>query len=165
MIADNGMKVTPLSISPEDMQFLQMRQFERQEIAALYGIPASMVGDTEKVSMASAEQQALSFVQDVLSAYIRRIEQEFERKLLGKNSGKALLFDLSQRVRGDYQSTCNGIATLRNWGVISINDARKLLGLNQVGPEGDVLITPVNMQNSDRLLGPVSAPEKEVTND
>jgi HK97 family phage portal protein len=160
LIADNGMKIEALHVTPEDLQFLESRKFTRQEIANLYGIPGSML-DMEKVSMASAEQSSLDFVQNTLSPWCKKIESEFERKLLGRNSGKLIRFDLSERIRGDYKSVTDGLATLRNWGIITINDARRQLGLNEVGAEGDVLIVPVNMMaNSALLATPVPVPQQ-----
>ena len=160
LIADNGMKVEPLSITPESMQFLESRKFTRQEIANIFGVPGTML-DLEKTSMASAEQSSLDFVQNTLSPWCKKIESEFGRKLLDKNSGRLIQFDLSQRTRGDYKSITDGLATLRNWGIVTINDARRALSLNEVGPEGDVLIAPVNMMaNSALLETPVPASQQ-----
>jgi HK97 family phage portal protein len=151
LIADNGLKVEPLHISAEDMQFLESRKFTRQELANVFGVPGTML-DLEKTSMASAEQSSLDFAQNTLSPWCKKIESEFEHKLLGKNSGMSIQFDLSQRLRGDYKSLTDGLATLRNWGFVTINDGRKILGLNEVGPEGDVLIVPTNMMANSTLL-------------
>ncbi len=42
------MKYTPISISPEQAQFLETRKFQINEIARIFRVPPHMVGDLEK---------------------------------------------------------------------------------------------------------------------
>jgi HK97 family phage portal protein len=145
-----------IGMSPEESQFLATRQFQRAELAALFRVPPHLVGDTTRMSNNNAEQQNLSFVIDTLRPYICRIEQEITRKLLpkqGRNAGSFQVeFDVSERLRGDFKTTMDGLGTGRQWGFYSINDGKRKLGDNPIGPEGDVYLVPVNMQNAKRLL-------------
>lgn len=145
-----------IGISPEQAQFLLTRQFQRTEIAALWRIPPHMVGDTTRLSNNNAEQQSLNFVTDTLRPYLCRIENEFIRKCIprqGRNANRHYIeFDVSERLRGDFKSTMEGIQVGRISGVFTSNDGRRQLKMNPVGPEGDVLIVPVNYQNAERLL-------------
>jgi HK97 family phage portal protein len=147
---------TPLGLSPEDSQFLQTRQFQRTEIAALFRVPPHMVGDTARLSNNNHEQQGLSFVTDTLRPYLCRIEAEVARKLLptaGRNAGKFFVaFDVSERLRGDFKTVLEAYAVGKQWGFYSTNDIRNDLGENPIGPEGDVYWSPVNMQNAALLL-------------
>src|SRR5574344_3073185 len=61
-ILEEGMKYTPISISPEQAQFLETRKFQINEIARIFRIPPHMVGDLEKSSFSNIEQQSLEFV-------------------------------------------------------------------------------------------------------
>jgi HK97 family phage portal protein len=160
-------KYTPIGISPEDSQFLQTRQFQRLEIAAIFRVPPHMVGDMSKQSTATAEQAGLSLVIDTLRPYISRIEAEIIRKLfpqVGRNSGKYFVeFDTSSRLRGDLKSTLDAVAVGRQWGVLSTNDSRLMLGLNPVvAPEANLLWAPVNMQDAARLLNTESIQDQPV---
>lgn len=145
-----------IGISPEQAQFLVTRQFQRAEIAAMWRIPPHMVGDTTRLSNNNAEQQNLSFVTDTLRPFLCRIESEVVRKCIprqGRNANRHYVeFDVSERLRGDFKSTMDGINVGRQSGVLTINDGREQLGMNPVGPEGDVCIVPVNYQNAERLL-------------
>jgi len=156
-ILDGDMKVETLGLSAEDSELLASRSFSRCEIAAAFRVPASMVGDMTRLSNSNHEQQALSFVQDSLTPILKRIEVEFRRKLLppspiGKPNTSFIMFDLRERLRGDFESMMTGYATGKQWGFYSTNDVRKELGENPIGPVGDVYWTPVNMQNSELLL-------------
>jgi hypothetical protein len=52
----------------------------------------------------------------------------------------------------------------RNGGWLTGNDIRRADGLNEAGPELDVYISPINYQNSERLLD-AKAPVPEVNNE
>lgn len=47
-ILEEGMKYTPISISPNEAQFLETRKFQINEIARIFRVPPHMVGDLEK---------------------------------------------------------------------------------------------------------------------
>lgn len=49
------MKYTPISISPNEAQFLETRKFQINEIARIFRIPPHMVGELEKSSFFNIE--------------------------------------------------------------------------------------------------------------
>lgn len=166
-ILDAGLAIERLGLSAEDSELLASRSFSRSEIAAAFRVPASMVGDLTRLSNSNHEQQSLSFVQDSLTPILKRIEIEFRRKLLppapnGKPNTSFIMFDLRERLRGDFASTMAGYATGKQWGFYSTNDVRRELGENPIGPVGDVYWTPVNMQNSELLLDTESIQDQPV---
>ena len=61
-VLEEGMKYTPISISPNEAQFLETRKFQIDEIARIFRVPPHMVGDLEKSSFSNIEQQSLEFV-------------------------------------------------------------------------------------------------------
>ena len=44
-VLEEGMKYTPIGISPEQAQFLETRKFQINEIARIFRVPPHMVGD------------------------------------------------------------------------------------------------------------------------
>ena len=81
-VLEEGMKYTPISISPEQAQFLETRKFQINEIARIFRIPPHMVGDLEKSSFSNIEQQSLEFVKYTLDPWVIRWEQSLMRSLL-----------------------------------------------------------------------------------
>lgn len=73
-VLEEGMKYTPISISPEQAQFLETRKFQIDEIARIFRVPPHMVGDLEKSSFSNIEQQSLQFVKYTLEHWIIRWE-------------------------------------------------------------------------------------------
>ncbi len=59
-VLEEGMKYTPISVPPEQAQFLETRKFQINEIARIFRIPPHMVGDLEKSSFSNIEQQPIS---------------------------------------------------------------------------------------------------------
>ncbi len=120
-VLEEGMKYTPISISPEQAQFLETRKFQINEIARIFRVPPHMVGDLEKSSFSNIEQQSLEFVKYTLDPWVVRWEQSIMRTLLTAEEKKTLYvkFNVEGLLRGDYASRMNGYATARQNGWMS----------------------------------------------
>ena len=148
-VLEEGMKYTPISISPEQAQFLETRKFQINEIARIFRVPPHMVGDLEKSSFSNIEQQSLEFVKYTLDPWVVRWEQSIQRTLLTPDEKKRYFvkFNLEGLLRGDYQSRMNGYATARQNGWMSANDIRELENLDRIPAEegGDLYLINGNM--------------------
>ena len=148
-VLEEGMKYTPISISPEQAQFLETRKFQINEIARIFRIPPHMVGDLEKSSFSNIEQQSLEFVKYTLDPWVIRWEQSIQRALLRPEEKKRYFakFNVEGLLRGDYQSRMNGYAVARQNGWMSANDIRELENLDRIPAEagGDLYLVNGNM--------------------
>ena len=148
-ILEEGMKYTPISISPNEAQFLETRKFQLNEIARIFRIPPHMIGDLDKSSFSNIEQQSLEFVKYTLGPWAARWEQAINRILLSKEEKKDyyVKFNVDGLLRGDYQSRMNGYAVGRQNGWMSANDIRALENLDRIPPEdgGDLYLVNGNM--------------------
>ena len=148
-VLEEGMKYTPISISPEQAQFLETRKFQINEIARIFRIPPHMIGDLEKSSFSNIEQQSLEFVKYTLDPWVCRWEQSMQRALLSMDEKKEYFFkfNVDGLLRGDYQSRMNGYATGRQNGWMSANDIRELENLDRIPEEegGDLYLINGNM--------------------
>ena len=148
-VLEEGMKYTPISISPEQAQFLETRKFQINEIARIFRVPPHMVGDLEKSSFSNIEQQSLEFVKYTLDPWVVRWEQAISRALFSTDEKKRYFvkFNLEGLLRGDYQSRMEGYATARQNGWMSANDIRELENLDRISEEdgGDLYLVNGNM--------------------
>ncbi|WP_405366299.1 phage portal protein [Ruminobacter sp.] len=148
-ILEEGMKYTPISISPEQAQFLETRKFQIDEIARIFRVPPHMVGDLEKSSFSNIEQQSLEFVKYTLEPWIIRWEQSLNRALLTETEKPDYFvkFNVDGLLRGDYQSRMNGYAIARQNGWMSANDIRSLEQLDLIPDElgGNLYLINGNM--------------------
>ena len=148
-VLEEGMKYTPISISPEQAQFLETRKFQINEIARIFRVPPHMVGDLEKSSFSNIEQQSLEFVKYTLEPWIVRWEQSLARALFSAEEKVELFvkFNVEGLLRGDYKSRMEGYATARQNGWMSANDIRELENLERIPEEkgGDMYLVNGNM--------------------
>jgi len=143
-VLEEGMKYTPIGISPEQAQFLETRKFQINEIARIFRVPPHMLADLEKSSFSNIEQQSLEFVKYTLDPWVVRWEQSMCRVLLSESEKPAyfIKFNVDGLLRGDYASRMSGYATARQNGWMSANDIRELENLDRISPElgGDLYL-------------------------
>ena len=169
-VLEEGMKYTPISISPEQAQFLETRKFQINEIARIFRVPPHMVGDLEKSNFSNIEQQSLEFVKYTLDPWVARWEQAMVRSLLSAEEKKKyfIKFNVDGLLRGDYQSRMNGYAVARQNGWMSANDIRELENLDKIPAElgGDLYLINGNMTKlEDAGIFAVSATRGEEEKD
>jgi HK97 family phage portal protein len=158
ILLEGGAKFTPISIPPDDAQFLQTRTFQVEEVARWFNIPVSKLRATGQKSYATLEQENQAFWAETLLPWIVRFEQEIELKLLAPQERGRLYakFQPAGVLRADLATRYNSYAIGINWGFLSPNDARVLEDLDPI-PDGDVYMRPLNMQPINAPNGP-SAP-------
>jgi HK97 family phage portal protein len=148
-VLEEGMKYTPISISPNEAQFLETRKFQIDEIARIFRVPPHMVGDLDKSSFNNIEQQSLEFVKYTLDPWVCRIESSMNRRLLSEGEKKDYFFkfNVDGLLRGDYQSRMQGYAIGRQNGWMSANDIRELENLSPISDEegGNLYLINGNM--------------------
>ena len=163
-VLEEGMKYTPISISPEQAQFLETRKFQINEIARIFRVPPHMVGDLEKSSFSNIEQQSLEFVKYTLDPWVARWEQAIVRSLFSADEKAQYFvkFNVDGLIRGDYQSRMNGYAIGRQNGWMSANDIRELENLDRIPEEegGDLYLNNGNMTKLKDAGAFARVPEK-----
>ena len=172
-VLEEGMKYTPIGISPEQAQFLETRKFQINEIARIFRVPPHMVGDLEKSSFSNIEQQSLEFVKYTLEPWLVRWEQSIQRTLFSPEEKKRYFakFNVEGLLRGDYASRMTGYATARQNGWMSANDIRELENMDRIPAEegGDLYLINGNMLPlgnagafADTQTGKEEKPDEEV---
>lgn len=155
-VLEEGMKYTPISISPEQAQFLETRKFQINEIARIFRVPPHMLADLEKSSFSNIEQQSLEFVKYTLDPWVIRWEQGLARSLLTEEEKKKYFFKFNVEglLRGDYQSRMQGYAIARQNGFMSTNDIRELENMDRIPTEegGDLYLVNGNMLPIETIL-------------
>jgi HK97 family phage portal protein len=146
-VLEEGMSIEKLQMSSEDLQFIDTRKLQRQEIAAIFRVPPHMVGDLSASSYSNIEQQAIDFTTHCIRPWCVRIEQALAKKLLTPSQQSGLFFEflLDGLVRGDIQSRYTAYQIGRQAGFLSVNDIRGFENLNPIDG-GNRYLEPLNMQ-------------------
>jgi HK97 family phage portal protein len=148
LVLTEGFKATEISLSAEDAQLIEARKFQVVDIARAFGVPPHMIGETTGSSAVGAgyEQQARDFVMHTLRLHLKRLEQELNRKLFPRDTGKFVRFDLGDLIEGDSKAQAEynraalgGPGTGQGW--LTVNEIRKQKGLPPVDG-GDTIFDP-----------------------
>lgn len=159
MVLEAGMKFQPISMTPEDSQFLETRAFHVEEICRWFRVPPFMVGHTEKSTSwgTGLEQQMIGFLTFALRPYLARIEQAISRSLIPAAERATLKpeFKVEGLLRADSKARAGFYATMVQNGIMTRNEARRLENMPR-HPDGDELT--VQSQNVPIGQEPAPAP-------
>ena len=133
-ILEENMKFHPISINPNDAQFLDTRKFQVQEIARIFRVPLSMLGNLERATYNNAEQLSLDYVKFTITPWLSRFEQAFEQQLLlpSERRDYFIRFNVGGLLRGDLKSRYESYAIGMQNGFMSPNDIRELEDWNLI---------------------------------
>lgn len=147
-VLEEGTEFQSISMTSEDAQFLQTREFVAEDIARWFRVPPHMIGLTSKATSwgTGIEQMSIGFVIYTLMPWIRRWEQAIARQLIRRRERQELFaqFLVNALLRGDTLSRFQAYSTGRQWGWYSANDVRRFEDENPI-ENGDIYLTPSNM--------------------
>lgn len=159
MLLEGGMTVESGLISPDDAQFLQLRQFTVIEICRLFNIKPHMVASLEQATNNNIEQLSLEFVMYSMLPYMRR-EEMAARKLFKPADRNQFFYryNADGLLRADSQARAQLYSILLQNGVSSRNEVRAKENWNQVDdPAMDQYTVQSNMAMIDQLAALVAA--------
>jgi HK97 family phage portal protein len=143
LVLTEGVTAKEISLSADDAQLLEARKFQVLDIARAFGVPGYMINESDGASVlgSNVESIARSFVQNTLQPWLRKIEQELNRKLFPRATGKFIEFYRDAMIEGDSKSQGEFF--------------RLALG----GPGSGDGIMAVNEVRRQRRLAPIEDPE------
>lgn len=151
-VLEGDAKFSPISMSNEDAQLLQTRQFQRQEICGIYGVPPHMISDTAQAKgWSTMEQMMTEFVTLSLNPLTIRFEQAIARALIPPRdrNRRFVKFSTNGLLRGDIAARSNLYKSAIDSRWMTPNEARGYEDMNPL-PGGDEFPTPAPSK------GPVS---------
>jgi HK97 family phage portal protein len=136
-VLEEGMHYKPISLPPEDSQFLSTREFGVEEICRIFRVPPHMVQDLKRSTYNNIEHQSIDFVVHTLAPWLTRIEQAIIKDLLLEEEQGQYFpkFNVDGLLRGDYKSRMEGYAIGFANGFLSPNDIRRLENMDPIPEE------------------------------
>jgi len=133
-VLSGGVEWVPLTVTPQDAQFLQGRQYSEQQIlSGIYRIPPHFYGSVDRSPQATGiEEVERSFITNALMGWLRRHEIAVSSLL---PIGQEARFDLSERLRPDLLTRAQVAQVYRNIGVITPAEVRANEGMDDLPPE------------------------------
>lgn len=158
-----GMKLTPITLSQQDMMFIDQRKFSREEILGIFGVPPACAGIFEYANYANTKEQKNILKEDTITPYLMRLNEAFTIGIV-KDFEPDQSFFFDNIIKKD-DDLYNRLATQAvAGGVMTINEVRKIyLDIEESENEmADELFLPINLiPITDSGMSDVTPPAKE----
>lgn len=134
MILEGGLQIQTLTMPMEEMQLLETRKFQVEEIARAFGVQPFMIGHTEKTSSwgTGVEAMGAGFVRYTLRDHLNTFQNEINRKFF-RTARSSAEFDTTELERADTVAMFTAIRTaLGRAGepaFMTLEEAREMLRL------------------------------------
>jgi len=152
IILEEGLTFKPISLSPDQAQFLASREFSIAEVSRIFRVQPHLLMDLTKSSFNNIEMQSQEFLTYTLMPYINRIETQMNLKLFRTNElGNTYVeFNVNGLLRGDAKTRNEAYKTAITNGYMSINEVRRKENLNSI-EGGDKHFMQMNMTTIEKI--------------
>lgn len=125
VVMSKGMKYKPITVNPEESQFLLTIKANATTVASIYGVPPEMIGGESGSSMtyANVEQQSLNLVMHTLRPYLTKLEWAFSTLL---PRPQYVRFNLDALLRADLKTRYEAHAIALSNSFMTVDEVRAL---------------------------------------
>ncbi|RJQ68181.1 phage portal protein [Pseudonocardiaceae bacterium YIM PH 21723] len=152
-VLTGGAAWKPISISPEDAQFLGTRSAQNLDVAMLFGIPPHMLGQVDRTTSwgTGIEQQSLGFLKYTLSHWTGTMEDAWSAMLPSPQQAR---FNADALLRTDTSGRYAVYTQARNAALLTIDEIRAKEDLPPL-PDGAGAdpFAPLNSAHTDTPAG------------
>lgn len=156
MLLEGDFDWKEMGLTPKDMDFLELKNMSARDIALCFGVPSQLVGVPDAQTYANVQEARLALYEDTIVPLMMRMQSDLNEWLspsYGDNIEIRYDIDsipaMAERRRRIYDNVINAVRE----GIISRNEARQRLGLDDISGGDDVYIAA--------NLFPLGAPNTE----
>jgi HK97 family phage portal protein len=145
-VLEEGMTIETVSMTPQDAQFIETRNFQRAEIAGLFRVPPHLIGDISRSTSwgTGIEQQTLGFLVFTIRPWLIRWEEEIQRSLILMENDIYVEHTTDALVTPDTATRIETQAKQISNGLLTPNEGRRLNNYDAM-PGGEKLFRPANI--------------------
>jgi HK97 family phage portal protein len=154
-IVSGGAKLHQISISPDDAQFLQSRDFQAVEIARWFRVPPHRVGIVSKSTSwgSGLAEENMAMLQHTYRPWITRLQDALTMYSPGGQDALTIVeLDTSALLQGTFKEQADIWTGLYEKKVVTRNEARMKLGLPKVA-DGDQFLEDTPSPNDANSPG------------
>lgn len=167
LLMSGGADVKELALSTKDLDFVNGKKLNREEITAVYGVPPALVGIFEFANYANSEQQRKIFWQNTIVPRIHMTEELIQVNILDSFfPGTRIKFDLSDvdALQADPVEIASAAKTYSDMGynrleIANILDTPELA--ETIEPEGEDDDPPPEEDDDPNAPPPEETPEDD----
>jgi HK97 family phage portal protein len=154
-VLEEGMEYQQVTLSPEDSQMLETREFQAEDVCRWFRVPPHMVGLTSKATSwgSGIEELSRGYVTFVLMPWLVRWQQLISKDLIIATDQYFVEFLTEALLRGDIEKRYSAYNIGRNGGWLATNDIRRPENMNPIPGGDDDYLTALNMKRSLDMNG------------
>lgn len=132
LVLEEGLTAIPLQLAPDQMQTMDMRKLNREEVCGVYDIAPANVHILDHSTFSNVAQQLRSFYKDTMAPFIESIESVLDYYVGQYWTGqKVARFAMDEVLRGDFEQRADAVARLQTVGAMTPNESREIMGLTR----------------------------------
>lgn len=140
IVLEDDLKATSMQLSAEEMQYIESRKLNREEVCAVFDIPPTAVHILDNATYSNVEENLRSVYRDSLMPRIIFLESIINWYVGSEFNGqKVARFNTSDVLRGDFDKRADAMARLVTAGIAKPKEARTMFDLDDAGPIADRL--------------------------
>jgi HK97 family phage portal protein len=159
-VLDEGMDAVVMQLNAEEMQYIESRKLNREEVCAAYDVPPPVVHILDHATYSNITEQLRSMYRDTMAPEFVDLESVVNHHLVtdfyGSDSGVFTRFNMDEVLRGDFETRATAVGTLIEKGVLKPSEARPMFSLPDVGGNSDMLY-------GNAALVPLGSPAERVS--
>ena len=131
-----GLKATALAMPHKDAQFVELLKMSRSTMCGVFRIYGQKVNDLERATFSNVTELNIAHVNDTLGPHYENWTQTIAMCLLNNRSFNThfAFFETKALMKGDFKSLIEALGKEREIGVVSANDIRKYLDMDDLIP-------------------------------
>jgi HK97 family phage portal protein len=173
-VLEEGMTAQIVQLTAEEMQYIDSRKMNLQEVCMVYDVPPPVVHILDHATFSNITEQMRSMYRDTMSPRLEDFESVIDYSLAAEffaPGQRETEFDMTDVLRGDFETRADKAVTLRQSGIFTGNQALELVGLAQSDdPEMDKLyanaaLVPLGMPAQRVSITEAAAPDPALAAD
>jgi HK97 family phage portal protein len=151
MVLEDGVTAQQMQLTAEEMQYIEARKLNREEVCAVYDIPPTAVHVLDHATFSNITEQYRSVYRDTMAPRIEFIESGLNWHLgIEFNGVKSARFAVAEVLRGDFEKRAPAAVQLVQSGIMKPAEARPLFDLDDAGAVADKLYANSAIQELGR---------------
>ncbi len=131
-VLEEGMTATVVQLNAEEMQYIESRKLNMAEVCMVYDVPPPVVHILDHATFSNITEQMRSMYRDTMSPRLEDVESIIDSALTAEfypDGSREFEFDMTDVLRGDFESRATSSESLRNTGIATGNESREIMGL------------------------------------
>jgi HK97 family phage portal protein len=132
LVLQEGMTSAVMQLTADEMQYIDSRKMNLQEACMVYDVPPPVVHILDHATFSNITEQMRSMYRDTMSPRLEDAESVIDFYLLsefGLQGVRETEFDMTEVLRGDFETRADKAVTLRQSGIFTGNQSLELVGL------------------------------------